>query len=234
MYWMDLHGADPDFYTALFGWKTDDTGLFTVDSRLVAGHGAPGRPGWNLHAAVDDVTATCQLAEELGGAVDTGPARSAIGDVATLVDPTGAAFVVGEPTPGREPVRGPMAFTWGELCTPEPRAARSFYSALFDWEPVDISMTMPSGAVGYTVFTHGVAEACGVLPAEAAFGPARPPYWLAYVEVDDTDTVAAHAEALGGAVLVEPFEVPRIGRIALLAGRGGEQFALMRMPAADR
>jgi predicted enzyme related to lactoylglutathione lyase len=72
------------------------------------------------------------------------------------------------------------------------------------------------------------------LPAEGGFGPAAPPYWLAYVETEDADAVASDVVGLGGEVLVKPFDVPRIGRIALFAGRSGDTFAVMQMPADDR
>ena len=225
MYWMDLSQGDVTFYRDLFGWEPSGAGLFTVGGQVVAGHGAPGPPGWNLHAVVDDVVAVCATAEELGGEVVLGSPA-----FATVADPTGAVFVVREPGRRADLLHKPMTFSWAELCTPDAGAARSFYSALFGWDTVDVSMAMPSGPVGYTVFLAGTAEAAGLLPAAGAFGPVAPPYWLAYVEATDADAVAAHVVRLGGGVLAEPFDVPRIGRVALLAGRSGETFAVMEMP----
>lgn len=224
MYWMDLSGGDATFYRDLLGWEPVDDGVFTVDGQVVAGHGAAGGPGWHLHAVVDDVVATCAAAEQHGGTVVTAPGSSAL-----VTDPAGAAFVVRE---GRKAdlVNKPMAFSWAELCTPDFDGARSFYSAVFGWSMVDIAMEMPTGTVDYTVFLAGTVEAAGLMPAEGAFGTATPPYWLAYVEAADTDKLAAHAAELGGTVVVEPFDVPRIGRIALLAGRSGETFAVMQLP----
>lgn len=231
MYWMDLAGGDPTFYRDLFGWQPTDTGMFTVDGQVVAGHGAPGAAGWNLHAVVDDVTAACDTAKWLGGTVVTAAVTSAAGTVATLADPAGAAFVVREGGRRAELLHKPNLFTWAELCTPDPVAAKAFYTALFDWSTVDITMAMPAGEVGYSVFMSGTEEAGGLLPAAGAFSPATPPYWLAFVEAADAKAVAAQVAALGGEVLVDPFDVPRIGRIALFAGRGGETFAVMEMPA---
>jgi predicted enzyme related to lactoylglutathione lyase len=219
MYWMDLSEGDVTFYRDLFGWEPAGSGLFTVDDQVVAGHGAPGPPGWNLHAVVDDVAAVCATVEEFGGEVVLGSPA-----FATVTDPTGAVFVVREPGRRADLLHKPMTFSWAELCTPDTGAARSFYSALFGWDTVDVSMSMPSGPVNYTVFLAGTAEAAGLMPSEG------PPGWLAYVEATDVDTVAAHVVRLGGEVLTEPFDVPRIGRIALLAGRSGETFAVMEMP----
>jgi uncharacterized protein len=231
MYWMDLSGGDLTFYRDLLGWQPAGDGVFTVDGQVVAGHGAPGGPGWNLHTVVDDVVAACAAAERHGGTVLTGPGSSAL---AVLADPAGAAFVVREPARKADLLNKPMSFSWAELCTPDVQGARSFYSAVFGWHLVDIAMSMPTGTVDYTVFLAGTEEAAGLLPAEGAFGTAAPPYWLAYVEAADADKLAAHAAELGGAVVVEPFDVPRIGRIALLAGRSGETFAVMQMPGDGR
>jgi hypothetical protein len=217
---MELSQGDVTFYRDLFGWEPGPE-LFTVDGQVVAGHGAPGPPGWSLHAVVDDVAAVCGRAEELGGEVVLGA------PVATLADPTGAAFVVRERGPWAELLHRPMTFSWAELCTPDPGAARSFYCALFGWDTVDVSMAMPSRPVDYTVFLTGTAEAAGLMPAE---GPSR---WLAYVEVTDAEAVAAHVVRLGGEVLSAPFDVPRIGRIAVFAGRTGETFAVMEMPGGS-
>ena len=233
MYWMDLSGGDPTFYRDLFGWQPTDTGVFTVDGQVVAGLGTAGAAGWRLHAVVDDVPAACRTAESLGGTVRAEPTTSAAGTVATLADPAGAAFVVRAGGQRAELVHKPGVFSWAELCTPDPAAAKAFYPALFGWSMVDISMSMPAGDVGYTVFMSGTEEAGGLLPAEGAFGPAQPPYWLAYIEATDAKAVAAQVASLGGEVLVEPFDVPRIGRIALLAGRSGETFAVMEMPTEE-
>lgn len=230
MYWMDLAGGDVTFYRDLFGWQPEAAGVFTVDGQVVAGHGARGRSGWNVHTVVDDVPATCRAAREHGGEVLAGPRSSSLGTLATLADPTGGVFVVREPGKRADALHRPLAFCWAELCTVDAQAARSFYQKLFNWSTVDIMMAMPAAEVGYTVFLAGEEEAAGLLPAGGAFGPLKPPYWLPYVEADDTDKLAAHAEELGGTVLAEPFDIPRIGRVALLSGRGGEVFALMQMP----
>jgi predicted enzyme related to lactoylglutathione lyase len=199
---------------------------------VVAGHGAPGVPGtaprWSLHVQVADVVAACAATAERGGEVLLSPVDSAMGMTAVLADPTGAAFVVREPGRQAELLHKPMAFSWAELCTKDPVAARTFYSGLFGWNCVDITMSVPSGDVGYTVFMAGAAEVGGLLPAEGAFGPVTS--WLPYLEVTDADAIAARAADLGGDVPVAPFDIPRIGRVAVLAGRYGETFAVMQMP----
>jgi predicted enzyme related to lactoylglutathione lyase len=201
MYWMDLADGDVTFYAELFGWRAS-AGVFTVDGQVVAGYGAPGGAGWNLHAVVDDVAGTGHR---------------------VVTDPTGATFVIRNEGPTAALLHKPHTFSWAELCTPDPATAIPFYRALFGWDTVDITMELPSGPIGYTVFLAGQDEAAGLMPATE-------PRWLAYVESLDADLDAKRAAELGGTVVVEPFDVPRIGRITVLAGRSGETFALMEMP----
>jgi predicted enzyme related to lactoylglutathione lyase len=229
MYWMDLSEGDLSFYRDVFGWAaTEDA--FTVDGQVVAGHGAPAIPGsgprWSLHVQVDDVDRVCAGADVL-----VGPADSAMGRTAVIADPAGASFVVRAPGRQAEFLQKPMALTWAELCTKDLAAAKSFYSGLFGWAAVDITMVMPAGQVDYAVFMAGEAEVAGVLPAEGAFVPAEPPYWLPYLQVLDADAIVARTLDHGGAVPVAPFDIPRIGRVALLAGRSGETVAVMQMPS---
>lgn len=228
MYWMDLSEGDLSFYRDVFGWEaTEDA--FTVDGQVVAGHGAPAIPGagprWSLHVQVDEVDRVCAGAEVL-----VAPAESAMGRTAVIADPAGAAFVVREPGRQADYLQKPMGLTWAELCTKDVATARSFYSGLFGWNLIDIEMVMPAGKVGYTVFMAGEAEVAGMLPAEGAFVPAEPPYWLPYLEVTDADAIAASVVEAGGTMPVAPFDIPRIGRVALLAGRSGETLAVMQMP----
>lgn len=230
MYWMDLSEGDLTFYRDVFGWTPVDDGTFTVDGQVVAGHGAPGVPGagprWSLHVQVDDVDKVCANADVL-----VEPVAAAMGRTAVVADPAGAAFVVREPGRQAELLHKPMAFSWAELCTKDTAAARSFYSGLFGWTVVDGAMSMPSGQVPYAVFMAGEAELGGMLPAEGAFAPAEPPYWLPYVQVADADAVAVRTEQAAGSVPVAPFDIPRIGRVAVLAGRTGETLAIMQMPS---
>lgn len=46
--------------------------------------------------------------------------------------------------------------------------------------------------------------------------PGLPAHWLAYVTCEDVDTAAKQAAALGGSVLMAPFDVPTVGRMAIV------------------
>ena len=122
-----------------------------------------------------------------------------------------------------ESIRG--RFLWHELLTSDPAAGQSFYTALVGWGTQ--TEEMPMGA--YTMFTQGETPMAGVmeLPAEAkAMG--APPHWLTYLGTLDVDATAAQAKTLGGQVLVEPFDVPEVGRIAVLADPQGAALGVFR------
>jgi predicted enzyme related to lactoylglutathione lyase len=111
-------------------------------------------------------------------------------------------------------------FIWYELMTPDTAGAKGFYSDVVGWTCDD---SMP----GYTIVGPGVGMG-GVmeLPQEAkAMGV--PPNWTGYVAVDDVDAAVEKAKQLGGAVRVEPTDIPNIGRFAVIADPTGAVIAIM-------
>ena len=99
------------------------------------------------------------------------------------------------------------AFSWSELMTSDPEAAKKFYSELFGWKTDD----MPMGDMTYTVLKAGDKEIGGIMPIpEKAKG--MPPYWGMYVTVDDVDATAKKAEELGAKTIVPLTDIPEVGR----------------------
>jgi len=103
--------------------------------------------------------------------------------------------------------------SWVDLGTADLAAARAFYSALFGWEIEE----GPPEAGGYSI-----AHLRG--RAVAGLGPQQnpgPPYWSAYVNVDDADKAAALVKENGGTLFMEPFDVMDVGRMAVFADTVG-------------
>ena len=48
-----------------------------------------------------------------------------------------------------------------------------------------------------------------------------PPHWISYLEVDDIDVRLAKVVSAGGEIKREPFEVPNVGRIAIVQDASG-------------
>ena len=85
-------------------------------------------------------------------------------------------------------------FVWYDLMTPDPEAAKAFYTAVAGWG----TEAWENPGMSYTMWTAGGKPMGGTmkLPDEAVAGGARP-HWIAYVDVPDVDAAAARARELG-------------------------------------
>lgn len=116
---------------------------------------------------------------------------------------------------------------WYELMTRDPAAAQRFYEAVIGWrfgEPPP-----PGSAMDYRMIgaADGLVGGVFTLTDEMCAHGARPA-WLMYVGVDDVDAAAAAITTAGGRQFVAPFDIPDVGRIAMLADPQGAPFYLMR------
>jgi predicted enzyme related to lactoylglutathione lyase len=121
---------------------------------------------------------------------------------------------------------GHGSFIWYELLTPDPVAAKTFYDAVVGWniEP------QPSGEMDYRMIGRADGgNAGGVMRlTDEMRGHGAKPTWLGYVAVDDVDASVASIEQAGGKALMPAFDIPDIGRIALVADPQGVPFYVMR------
>jgi predicted enzyme related to lactoylglutathione lyase len=102
------------------------------------------------------------------------------------------------------------AFSWCELMTSNPSAARDFYTKLFGWTTEEMN-TMPG--MTYTVVKVGGNGIGGIMPLPQQ---GMPPQWGCYVTVDDVDATARTATQLGGKILMGPQDIPNVGRFCLI------------------
>jgi predicted enzyme related to lactoylglutathione lyase len=123
-------------------------------------------------------------------------------------------------------------FVWFELMTTDPKGAIAFYTEVIGWK------TQPWEGNDYTMWLAGQGPLGGVtlLPERAKqFG--APPHWQANVHVADVDATVARVRELGGRTYVDPVDVPKIGRIAVIADPQGAAIAVVKleqsMPAHD-
>jgi predicted enzyme related to lactoylglutathione lyase len=106
----------------------------------------------------------------------------------------------------------PGTFCWIDLSTSDAVAAKKFYTELFGWTAVD----MPVGpGMTYTMLQIDGKEVAA-LYQQGEHEQGIPPHWNSYVSVANADEIAARAKALGGTVLVEPFDVMEEGRMAII------------------
>lgn len=107
-------------------------------------------------------------------------------------------------TPGR--------FVWHEIATPDIEATKKFYGPLFGWTFNEVPM--PDGP--YTMIMNGEMPQGGVFDIKKIPTQGVPPHWMGYVSVPNVDEAAAAAKSAGGAVQMEPMDIPNVGRIAVL------------------
>jgi len=111
-------------------------------------------------------------------------------------------------------------FSWNELVSTDVASAKKFYPGLFRWH----AESFPAGA-DYTLFKQGDTMVGGLMKCPK---PGLPSHWLPYVTVDDVDASAAKAKGLGAQVVMEPFDVPTVGRIAVLLDPQGAAIGLFK------
>lgn len=117
------------------------------------------------------------------------------------------------------------AFIWYELLTNDHAGAKRFYDPVVGW---DIEPSA-SGPLDYRMIRAPDGNVGGVMQIDDAMRDhgARPT-WLGYIGVEDVDTTVAQALDTGAKALVEPFDIPAVGRIAMLADPAGAPFYVMR------
>lgn len=116
----------------------------------------------------------------------------------------------------------PGTFSWTDLSTTDPDAAKGFYSALFGWEANDIPVG--DGAV-YSMMTIGGKNVAAIsAQPEAQKDAGVPPLWNSYITVESADTAANQASELGALVHAPPFDVMDAGRMAVIADPQGAYF----------
>jgi predicted enzyme related to lactoylglutathione lyase len=117
-------------------------------------------------------------------------------------------------------------FIWYELMTPDAEGAKAFYDAVVGW---NISEGAPEFQGYRMIGRSDGGNGGGVLPLtdEMQQHGARP-MWLGYISVADVDQAIAAITQAGGKSLMPAFDIPNIGRIALVADPQGAPFYVMK------
>jgi hypothetical protein len=118
----------------------------------------------------------------------------------------------------------PGSFCWIELHTSDQNAAKTFYAALFGWEPHDNPMGPNDFYTEFKLQGREAAAACTLRPEHRAQGV--PPHWAIYIAVENADAATAKAGQLGGKILAPAFDVMDAGRMAIIQDPTGAQFCV--------
>lgn len=97
---------------------------------------------------------------------------------------------------------------WADLTTPDLAAARRFYGEILGWTFDDPQPEM-GNYMRCRVRGKSVAGMSPPMPGQESM----PPVWSVYLSTSDADQTAQRIRSGGGQMLVEPMEIPGLGRM---------------------
>lgn len=114
-------------------------------------------------------------------------------------------------------------FHWNELMTNDVESAKAFYAATLGW-----TFNQFGGPdFTYWVCMAGETPVGGIMPLEGVAPEGANPHWFSYVAVDDVDARVEAAKNAGGTLVRETFEVPMVGRIAIILDPTGARIGII-------
>jgi predicted enzyme related to lactoylglutathione lyase len=116
-------------------------------------------------------------------------------------------------------------FVWNDLLTSDAATARDFYGQLFGW-----TFTQQGR---YTVIRNNDRNIGGIVQLKGDPDNPSAARWLSLLSVADVDQAAALVKTEGGAVHIEPTEVPNRGRVALVSDPQGAKLVLLQARDGD-
>ena len=114
---------------------------------------------------------------------------------------------------------------WHDLFTADRQSSMAFYQCVAGWAyriEHAADFAWGGGERDYVLALSGGEAGAGFAEAPPGLGNR----WVAYVEVQDVDAAATLTEKLGGTIVRAPFDVPGVGRNALLRDPFGAFFGI--------
>lgn len=245
--WYELMTSDADraaaFYGAVIGWQVGTPppggpdyrmivapngnagGMLQLDAAMLQGGASP---TWLAYFGVDDVDASVAGIVAAGGKVLVPACDAAgVGRIAMVTDTQGVPFYVmrGATEGATSSVyqrHGLGHVGWNELLAPDADAALGFYHRQFGLTRMG---GMPMGEMGeYSFIGHDGGAPIGAI---MRVPPGAKPGWGFYFRVDDVDAARDRVEAAGGAVVMEPMDVPGGERVLQAVDPDGAVFGLV-------
>ena len=121
-------------------------------------------------------------------------------------------------------------FCWVDLATPDAPGANAFYREVFGWT----AREQPANGGSFTRLRLKDRDVGSLYQlSRAQIEQGVPSHWTSYVGVRDIDDAVRRAVASGGRLMVRPFLVSGVARIALIADVTGAHLGLWELPAAE-
>jgi len=109
-------------------------------------------------------------------------------------------------------------FHWNELRTRDAERAKKFYRDTIGWSFE--RMATPDGHDYWVAMVDGTPVA-GLFPLTSPQFDGVPESWMSFLAVDDVDARVAKAVKAGAQLAMPVFDVPDVGRIAMLKEPSG-------------
>jgi hypothetical protein len=109
-------------------------------------------------------------------------------------------------------------FHWNELRTRDAERAKRFYGQTIGW--TFEATSTPDGDTYWLALSDGKPVA-GLFSLASPRFDAVPESWISFLAVDDVDARVAKAIEAGATLMLPLFDVPNVGRIAMLMEPGG-------------
>ena len=123
-----------------------------------------------------------------------------------------------KPGAASTPRRPHGTFHWNELRTRDAEQAMKFYRSTIGWSFE--RMQTPTDEAYWLAMEGGVPVA-GLLHLTSPRFDGVPESWMSFLAVDDVDARVAKALKAGAKLMMPIFDVPDVGRIAMLMEPGG-------------
>ncbi len=234
--WRELMTPKPEqsekFYRELFGWaiRAVPMGpgtyrLCDIGKKEIAGimqFDKPGIPAhWVSYVTVADVDATANAATKAGGKVANPPMDIPnVGRFAVIMDPFGGVTVPFKSANAEQPSSNdrphPGEFCWETLMAPDAGKAAAFYKQVYGWT------TKPMDGGDTQLFYAGDRMLADIEKTP----PGVPPSWLTYVLVPKLAEARDKVKKLGGKILMEEVEVPKMGVFSVVQDDVGAAIGL--------
>lgn len=109
-------------------------------------------------------------------------------------------------------------FHWNELRTRDARRAMAFYGESIGWT---FERTATPDGMDYWLALEQGRPVAGLFHLASPRFDCVPESWMSFLAVDDIDARVDKAEKAGAKLMMPVFDVPNVGRIAMLLEPGG-------------
>jgi uncharacterized protein len=215
---------------------------------------APPVAMWNTYVWVDNADETASKVRDSGGSVVMDPFDVMdAGRMAVFTDTEGASFCIwqAKENKGAQIVNEHGSLNFNDLHIRDLEGATSFYGSVFGWRTLELdggfqAWTLPGYGDYLERDNPGLRDQQADVGAPKGFEdvvasilpigddqPDVPPHWGVTFGVDDADAIADKATALGGDVLLPPFDAPWV-RTTVIADPQGATFTASQFVPENR